>query len=62
MEHFRNKYRKCDVLLIDDIQFLSGKEQTQEEFFTHLMNFIMQKKQIVMTSDRLPSQIAGLVR
>jgi len=60
LEHFKSKYRKCDLLLIDDIQFLSGKETTQEEFFHTFVELHNSKKQIVMTADKLPSQIAGL--
>ena len=60
MEHFKNKYRQCDLLLIDDIQFLSGKESTQEEFFHTFVELHNSKKQIVLTADKLPSQIAGL--
>ena len=61
MGNFRKKFRECDVLLIDDIQFLSQKEKTQDEFF-HTFNQLYQaNKQIVMTSDRQPKKIAGLV-
>jgi len=57
---FKSKYRSCDVLLIDDIQFLSGKERTQEEFF-HTFNTLYQNnKQVVLTSDRPPKAIASL--
>ena len=47
MEHFREKYRRCDILLIDDVQFLSNKEQTQEEFFHTFNELHNAKKQII---------------
>lgn len=60
MDRFKDKYRKCDVLMIDDIQFLSGKNQTQEEFFHTFETLRNEKKQIILTSDKQPKQIAGL--
>ncbi|MGP1485423.1 MAG: chromosomal replication initiator protein DnaA [Campylobacter sp.] len=59
MERFREKYRNCDVLLIDDIQFLGKTDKIQEEFF-HTFNELHSKKcQIVMTSDRQPKLLKG---
>lgn len=60
IDAFKEYYRKIDLLIIDDVQFLSGKEKTQEEFF-HIFNYLYQiNKQIVLSSDRAPKAIPTL--
>ncbi len=57
MDEFRNKYRKMDILLIDDIQFIAGKDRTQAEFFHTFNSLYEARKQIVVTSDKFPKDI-----
>lgn len=60
LDDFKKNYRQVDMLLIDDVQFIAGKEQTQEEFF-HTFNELRDKgKQIILTSDRLPKDIPSI--
>ena len=59
-ETFRQKYRSVDVLMVDDVQFFSGKNSTQEELF-HTFNVLQgQNKKIIFTSDKYPKDISGL--
>lgn len=60
MDKFHDKYRTVDILLMDDVQFISGKTQTQEEFFHTFDTLVKDNKQIVLTSDRPPKEIANL--
>lgn len=60
IEALKLKFQRIDILILDDVQFLAGKEKTQEEFF-HLFNFLYEKnKQIILSSDRQPKAIASL--
>ena len=60
MDDFKNRFRKADVLILDDVQFLAGRERTQEEFF-HTFNTLHEaRKQIILTSDKFPKDIPDL--
>ena len=57
-EHFRNKYRSLDCFLIDDIQFIAGKDRSEQEFFYTFNSLFESKKQVVLTSDRTPNELS----
>ena len=60
MDEFKAKFRTVDILILDDVQFLAGKERTQEEFFHTFNSLYESHKQIVITSDKFPKEIPGL--
>jgi chromosomal replication initiator protein len=60
MGEFKEKFRRVDALILDDVQFLAGRERTQEEFFHTFNSLHSERHQIVLTSDKIPRDIAGL--
>ena len=60
MNEFKSRFRSIDVLILDDIQFIAGKERTQEEFFHTFNSLYENHKQIILTSDRFPKEIPNL--
>ena len=60
MDEFKRKFRNVDILILDDVQFIAGKERTQEEFFHTFNSLYESHKQIVITSDKFPKEIPGI--
>jgi chromosomal replication initiator protein len=60
MDEFKKKFRNVDILIVDDVQFIAGKERTQEEFFHTFNSLYDSHKQIVITSDKFPKEIPGI--